>query len=303
MEEDIKRITNDFVGRALIYMFSAPFIMTMIRGIVLGLGFNDNIAFLMYPVLLILLLLLPTMKDLKVSPLETNKKMRDGISLVDMIALIFMAWSLYFFIAAALNTITKIEIVGSILQFNRDLAVNSMGKLSPVLITVTSLINIVIMNLIFRGVLLNSLREYGDIFAIIASSTIYALMQGNPLFIPFHFMISILAGGLYVLSNDIKVPILFSLLLNFDGEYLRKYIPKPLGSSICFYGIMFIVGSIFLTSRKDFRNYILLHKSQYIEEGNNNKGKYAAVFKSEAFMGLLVLFFLIITLALISRWI
>ncbi|NLY45983.1 MAG: CPBP family intramembrane metalloprotease [Tissierella sp.] len=302
MKEDIKRMINDFVVRALIYMFLGPIIMTTIRGAVSVLGLNDNIEFSIHPIWMILLFLLPAMKDLKVSPLETNKKVGTGISVVDTIALVLLSWSLYIFIVRSLNFIGEIEIIKTIIQSIEGSGTNSMSKYSPLLITVTSLINIVTVDLIFRGVLLNALRKYGDVFAIIVSSTMYALILGHPIVIPFHLIIGILTGTLYVLSNDIKAPIMFSLLLSFGGEYLREYMPNIFGNEMYFYGIVLIIASIYLGSRKDFRNYISLLKNQYRGERNTNKGKYAAAFKTEVFLALAILTILRIIFTLASAF-
>lgn len=305
MKEDIKRITSDFVGIALIYGFVSPIIMALIirpfvKAITGGGEASLGIILLASTILSILLLLLPTMKDLKVSPLETNKKMEDDLTVIDMAALILVFWALSFFLLSGANIISEIKLIGPIMKSMQASVVEIVSNISLPFFIIISLASSITTELIFRGVLLNALRKYGDIFAIIISSILYALISGNSFFIHLNFIGGIFLGVLYVLANDIKVPIIFSLLTSL-GDRMHEYMPNLLGKGMYFYGIILIIGSIYLASRKDFKNYILLLKNQYQAEKDNGKGKYAVVFRSEAFIALCLLSILTIGFTIVSQ--
>lgn len=295
MKEDIKRIISEFGGMGIIYLFAAPFIILIVRGI----GVHENILFLLYPVLAIVIMLLPTMKDLKVSPFETNEKIEDGMSTVDTAALILVFLSLCFFLTSGANIISEIKIIGPIMKSMQTSAADIMKNLSLPLVIVMSLTHSIVTELIFRGVLLNALRKYGDVFAIIISSILYALIMGNNFFIHLNLIVGILVGTLYVLSNDIKAPIIFSLLMNLSDK-IYEYMTNLLDNGMYFYGIILIIGLVYLASRKDFRDHISLLKNQYRQEKNINKGKYTVVFKTEAFIALFLITILSISITIVS---
>lgn len=297
MKEDIKRIISDFGGMGIIYIFAAPFMTLIVR----GTGINNNIVLLLSSILPIVLLLLPTMRDLKVSPLETSGKIENDMSFVNTIVLTLISWSLWHFISYGLSIITKIEIIETIIKSNQDFAAEYINSLSKVSIIISVLISVITNNLIFRGVLLNSLRKYGDIFAVIISSIMYSIVVGNSFMLPFNLVISLIAGTIYVLTNDIKTPILFSILIYFADTTLYENIINLFGSWPYFHCILLIICLIYLASRKDFRSYISLLKNQYREERNDNKGKYAVVFKSEAFIALCLITVLGIAMTVVSE--
>ena len=295
MKEDIKRIINDFVGMSVIYLFVAPIIALIVSGI----GIHGNILSLLYPVLAIVIILLPTMKDLKVSPFETNEKIKDGMSAIDIAVLILVFLSLSSFLLSGANIISEIKIIGPIMKSMQASAAENMRNLSLPFVIVMSLVSSITTEFIFRGVLLNALRKYGDVFAIIISSILHALIMGNKFFIHLNLIVGILIGTLYVLSNDIKAPIIFSLLMNLSDK-VYEHITILRTNSIYFYGIILIIGLIYLASKGNIRNHISLLKKQYEQERNANTGKYAVVFKSEAFIALFTITILSIAITIAS---
>lgn len=65
-----------------------------------------------------------------------------------------------------------------------------------------------------RGVVLQSLRKYGNGFAIIASSFIFALLHGNPVQILFAFMCGILLGYAAVATGSLWTSIIIHAAVN-----------------------------------------------------------------------------------------
>lgn len=61
--------------------------------------------------------------------------------------------------------------------------------------------------MIYRGYILRTLRPYGNFFAIMVSSLLFSLMHGNLRQIPFALIVGLVLGTLYVLTNNIWLPI------------------------------------------------------------------------------------------------
>lgn len=79
--------------------------------------------------------------------------------------------------------------------------------------------------LLFRGVLMKSLQPYGKHFSILASSLMFALFHGNPIQIPFAFVMGVL---LAVLAQNFHIG--WSVLLHmFNNLFLGLLLPQWLG--------------------------------------------------------------------------
>lgn len=65
-----------------------------------------------------------------------------------------------------------------------------------------------------RGVVLGSLRKYGDTFAIIVSAAIFGIMHGNLEQIPFAFVIGLYLGFITVKTGSVWAAVLLHLINN-----------------------------------------------------------------------------------------
>ena len=61
--------------------------------------------------------------------------------------------------------------------------------------------------MIYRGYILRTLRPYGNVFAVLVSSLLFSLMHGNLRQIPFAFIVGLVLGFLYVLTDNIWMSI------------------------------------------------------------------------------------------------
>ncbi len=61
--------------------------------------------------------------------------------------------------------------------------------------------------MVFRGYVLRAFRPYGDWFAVMISALLFSLMHGNILQIPFALLVGILLGWLYVMTENIWIPV------------------------------------------------------------------------------------------------
>lgn len=76
--------------------------------------------------------------------------------------------------------------------------------------------------MVFRGYVLRALRPYGDWYAVVVSSLVFGLMHGNIAQIPFAWIVGAALGWLYIMTDNIWVPVSvhfinngFSLLLQY----------------------------------------------------------------------------------------
>ncbi len=61
--------------------------------------------------------------------------------------------------------------------------------------------------MVFRGYVLRTLRAYGDWFAVLVSSVLFGLMHGNIEQIPFALLVGFLLGWLYIMTDNIWIPV------------------------------------------------------------------------------------------------
>ncbi len=71
-----------------------------------------------------------------------------------------------------------------------------------------------------RGVMLQSLRKYGDIFAIIVSAVFFGLMHGNVMQAPFAFLLGMVISWAVIQTGSIWTGIIIHLLNNFYATSL-----------------------------------------------------------------------------------
>ena len=79
----------------------------------------------------------------------------------------------------------------------------------------------------FRGVVLSSLRKYGDWFAIVCSSVLFALFHGNFIQIPFAFLSGLVLGLAVVRTNNLWTSVAIHFLNNGFAvfqEFLMPYV-------------------------------------------------------------------------------
>jgi len=105
----------------------------------------------------------------------------------------------------------------------------------------------IIEELIFRGIILQWLRRYGDGFAILVSSIIFGFIHMNLAQIPFAMMVGIALGVIAVRTESLIIPMIvhaannaFSLLMEwFWPEFMSGL--TELEADICYLGIIFLI--------------------------------------------------------------
>ncbi len=76
--------------------------------------------------------------------------------------------------------------------------------------------------LVFRGYVLRALRPYGDWFAVAVSALLFGLMHGNIAQIPFAMIVGIALGWLYIMTDNIWIPVAVHFINN-GFSFLLQY--------------------------------------------------------------------------------
>lgn len=143
----------------------------------------------------------------------------------------------------------------------------------------TSVVPALIEEFVFRGIVMGSLRKYGDLFAIITSSILFAAMHGNIEQIPFAFILGLSFSYIDCKTNSLIPSILIHFFNNFYAVisdilnansiisirqiYMTRFI---LAAIFCVLGIM---GFIYLV-KKDKSFFKLGNVSQSTSEATSN---------------------------------
>lgn len=93
-----------------------------------------------------------------------------------------------------------------------------------VLILRTALIPAVVEELIFRGVILQSLRKFGDWFAIVSSALLFGLMHANMTQTPFALIAGVALGYCAVVTGTLKTSIVVHFLNNLTSVIITLVI-------------------------------------------------------------------------------
>ena len=124
--------------------------------------------------------------------------------------------------------------------------------------TSTALVPALVEEFIFRGVVMQSLRRFGDGFAIVMSSVVFALMHGNLVQAPFALVVGLTIGYLVIITGSMWVGLIIHFLNNLFACILQVVfdnISLELASviSLAYYVTLIalgVVGYIILRSKK-----------------------------------------------------
>lgn len=124
----------------------------------------------------------------------------------------------------------------------------------------SSLIPPLIEEFALRGVLMQSLRKYGNLFAIITSAFVFGVFHGNAVQMPFAFLCGLVIGYAVVASESLWTGIIIHALMNgmsaissgliyYFDEYVSNnffYVGSAVGIALGIIGII-----VYLTKYKD----------------------------------------------------
>ena len=131
-----------------------------------------------------------------------------------------------------------------------------------------------------RGIVLGSLRRFGDGFALIASSVCFGIMHGNFEQIPFAIMVGLFLGFTVIKTNSLRVAMAIHFYNNLISV-IFSYIPDSISMDTqnLIYTVLLlaslVVGMLFLKNRDG--EFFTIEKS---ETALKSKEKYKAFFGS-----------------------
>jgi membrane protease YdiL (CAAX protease family) len=124
-----------------------------------------------------------------------------------------------------------------------------------------------------RGVIMQPLRRYGDVFAIFMSSLVFALMHGNLLQIPFAFIVGIVIGYLVITTGSIWTGVLIHFFNNLYSvliTYLLEVRPTRAQDIYSVYNVsVFILGICGIAVFSVFGKRYSLRRGSSIMQGTN----------------------------------
>lgn len=102
-----------------------------------------------------------------------------------------------------------------------------LSNISPVFILVVIVIIApIVEEIIFRKIILDRVRIYGDKFAIIFTAFAFGLFHGNFSQFFYAFALGIIFAYVALRTNSIKYPIIFHIIINFMGSFASMELMK-----------------------------------------------------------------------------
>lgn len=134
---------------------------------------------------------------------------------------IFLTLFVSFGVIIPLRTIVGIfaiivELIGGPSDVPELTPVEGLGG-AIVMTTVVTLMTGLIEEFAFRGLLLTSLRKYGDTFAVIVSSALFGLLHRNPVSVFSAFLLGIVMGYAVIISKSMWTSVIIHTLNNLQA--------------------------------------------------------------------------------------
>ena len=141
-----------------------------------------------------------------------------------------------------------------------------------------------------RGLILGSLRKFGDGFAIFASSIVFGVMHGNFQQMPFAFLVGLILGYVTVKTGTLWISVAIHAFNNFISlvfDYLPKSIPMDIKNAayIIFLTVLMILGLLSIILLNKNKENLEIEKS---ETEATERQKYKWFFSSAAIVIFLI---------------
>lgn len=153
--------------------------------------------------------------------------------------------------------------------------------------------------MIYRGYILRTLRPYGNVFAVIVSSLLFGLMHGNLRQIPFAFIVGLVLGLLYVLTDNIWMSITvhfannaISVLMEYFGFGLSEMAVGYFYAMII-YGLTILGGVALLVLFSRYKEQMRVRK---LDTHLTVSKRTATLFATPAFLICLILYVVLMIL-------
>ncbi|HPS35920.1 MAG TPA: type II CAAX endopeptidase family protein [Oscillospiraceae bacterium] len=159
----------------------------------------------------------------------------------------------------------------------------------------TSLLAAIFEEFAFRGVILQILRRYGNIFAIVCSAFVFGIIHGNTYQIPFAFLFGLVLGAAAVYTGSLWTPVLLHLINNtiaFGLNIVAEKLGEQIGDVVTYitWGVLFLIGAIaaIFTAATAKKSGVWRNDRQPFELDGRKKG-YGVFFKAPTILISIVL--------------
>lgn len=305
-KKEIKRTANTIGGSFLIVLAintgivlicSLIFLFLSYFGISVPTNILDNPAFLqvLQVVLSVLMFTLPFILLFKVMGFRISdfisfkKPNREDILPFFLLGIAFCAFS---------NI--AVSFMGSFsssfgINYEVDFGQKPSGILGFMLTTIaTAIVPALVEEFACRGIVLGSLRKFGDGFAVVCSAVVFGIMHGNFQQIPFAFLVGLVLGFIAVKTDTIWIAVAVHFFNNFISvvlDYLFMDLSVPSQNVIySIYLVLCLLVGIFAVYRlKDKEDVYKLKKA---ENHSANKTLYKWFFASPTIIIFIVICFI-----------
>lgn len=145
---------------------------------------------------------------------------------------------LYFMISVGMMYLGNIISQIAVSLMNRVLSRPMVNPIEDLVMNSGMIINIVIIvivapiieELLFRKVLLDRIRAYGEGTAVLFSGLTFALFHGNFFQVVYAFLLGVIFAYIYIKSNQIKYCIGFHMAINFMGSVVSVLLVQGIDS-------------------------------------------------------------------------
>lgn len=151
------------------------------------------------------------------------------------------------------------------IEYNPDTTTQSQSVFANVLYVIATAVTPAFAEeFAFRGILMGTLRKYGNSFAIITSAIMFGAMHGNIIQIPFAFILGLVFGYIDCKANSIIPSIIIHFINNFYSVMMDILQSESIVTTHTFYLIyyglfvaMLVLGILaFLYIMKKDKNYL-----------------------------------------------
>jgi len=285
-EEDFKKLSNK---TAILFIFQIISLMIIIP-ILSKIGiYNHSNGFIFNMAILLITACLLFPYNFKGMFLRKNK-----INILEGFLYIFLFFTIYWPLS-----IVIINLFSPIYSVNINL-----GEISLLVIILQGIIIPIVEEIVYRGILLESLRKYGDVFALVISALFFGMMHGSR--IGHSFLAGIFTGLLYIKSKNI----VYSISMHIINNLLFPSFASWLESTFNIYNVNIAFLIIFVICMMLTAILYFLAKSKNSQEVekiksfkiknifqniSQDKGKYKAFFEEGGVIFSLVVYFIVLS--------
>lgn len=188
------------------------------------------------------------------------------LSLGQMVVLFFISMSATYIFNIVGNMINTMigSLKGSDVVNPLDSVIN-MSSLIPVIIFVV-ILSPIVEEIIFRGILLDKLRGYGDKTAIVFTAFTFALLHGNLSQFFYAFVLGLIFGYVALRTNTILYTIILHIIVNMFGSVIMPGLALSGNEALIVVAGALVIAFMLIGGILFIKNYKKIELNPYTEE-------------------------------------